>query len=70
MNYKDALAASKKVGASRCEGLPLLAMTCLTLSMGHAINPEMVYNGAVKLGHDARAVRKLPLDQMSDLMFV
>jgi hypothetical protein len=59
MSYEKALERSKKVGANKAEGLPLLAMTCKALSVVHAINPKLVYEGARKLNLDANAVRKL-----------
>lgn len=48
MNYADALKEANNVGASKAEGLPLLAMTLKALAAVHAINPEMAFNGAVK----------------------
>jgi hypothetical protein len=70
MTYERALERWKKVGASKAEGLPLLAMTCKALSLAHAINPKLAYDGAKKLGLDAHAVRKLDAIALGDLMFV
>ena len=70
MTYENALERWKKVGAGKAEGLPLLAMTCETLSLAHAVNPRMVYEGARKLNLDASAVRKLDAVALGDLMFV
>lgn len=70
MTYERALERSKKVGASKAERLPLLAMTCQALSLAHAINPELAYEGARKLDLDAGAVRKLGPAALGDLMFV
>lgn len=70
MTYEQALERMKEVGASKAEGLPLLAMTCQALSFAHAINPKMAYDGARKLNLDAKAVRKLAPVALGDLMFV
>lgn len=70
MTYEHALEQWKKVGASKAEGLPLLAMTCQTLSFVHAINPRLTYEGARKLNLDAKAVRKLDPIALGDLMFI
>jgi hypothetical protein len=70
MNYQKALEQAKKVGASKAEGLPLLAITCQALSLAHAINPKLCYDGARKVRLDASAVRKLAPDALGDLMFV
>lgn len=70
MHYNLALQEAERVGAANAKGLPLLAQTLWTLSRVHAINPEMAYNGAVKLGYDAKAVRRLAPVELGDLMFV
>ncbi len=70
MTYEHALERWKKAGASKAEGLPLLAMTCQALSLAHAINPKLAYEGAKKLNLDARAVRRLAPIALGDLMFV
>jgi len=44
MTYDEALAAAKKVGASKAESVPLLAITIKTLALVHAINPKLVYS--------------------------
>lgn len=69
MTYEDALKASKKIGASKAEGLPLLAMTVATLALVHAINPRLVYAGAIKRRLTAAHVRKLSGLALGDLMF-
>ena len=70
MTYEDALKASKKIGASKAEGLPLLAMTIAALALAHAINPKLAYDGAVKLGLTSAQVRNLDPVSLGDLMFV
>jgi hypothetical protein len=70
MTYEKALEHMKKVGASKAEGLPLLAMTCQALSFVHAVNPKLCYDGARKVNLDANAVRKLAPTTLGDLMFV
>ena len=69
MTYEEALKAAKKVGASKAEDLPLLAMTVETLAMVHAINPTLVYAGAVKQRLTAAQVRKLNAVTLGNLMF-
>jgi hypothetical protein len=69
MTYEAALKASKKIGASKAEGLPLLAMTVATLALAHAIDPRLVYAGAVKRSMTAAQVRKLDPVSLGDLMF-
>ena len=69
MTYHEALEASKKVGASKAEGLPLLALTIKTLTLVHAISPRLVYEGAVRHGLSADAVRKLDPVSLGNLMF-
>ena len=72
MTYKTALQKAEKVGASKAEGEPLLAMLCCSLAAVHAIAPALVYEGAVKRGLDAKALMKLadadPV-ALGDLMF-
>ena len=73
MNYKQALQAGQKIGASKAEGNVLLAMLCRTLACVHAINPALVYQGAVKQGIDSKALMKLADTDpvaLGDLMFV
>jgi hypothetical protein len=73
MTYQQALKKAEKVGASKAEGQPLLAMYCQTLALVHAINPKLVYEGAVKQGIDGKALVKLAhtdLVAFGDLMFV
>jgi hypothetical protein len=69
MKYHDALKEVERVGASKVEGLPLLAMTLRALALAHAINPELAYDGAVRQGLSAKEVRKLGPVQLGDLMF-
>jgi len=70
MTYEQALAQAKKIGAGKTEGLPLLAITCKAISLAHAINPKLAYEGARKLGLDANAVRRLDPIAIGDLTFV
>ncbi len=73
MTYKQALQAATKIGASRAEGQTLLALLCRTLASVHAINPALVYEGAIKKGIDAKALTKLADSDpvaLGDLMFV
>jgi hypothetical protein len=72
MTYQQALKKCWKVGASKAEGKPFLAMVCQTLASIHAINPKLVYEGAVKQGIDAKALVKLADTDpvaLGDLMF-
>ena len=73
MTYQQALQAAKKLGASKAEGNVLLAMICQSLASIHAINPALVYQGAVKQGMDGKALVKLADTDpvaLGDLMFV
>lgn len=73
MTYKQALQAGEKIGASKADGEVFLAMLCRTYACIHAINPSLVYAGAVKQGIDAKALEKLAADDpvgLGDLMFV
>ncbi len=69
MSYDEALKAAKKVGASKAESEPLLAITIASLALVHAINPRLVYAGAIKQRLTAAQVRKLPPVGLGDLMF-
>lgn len=69
MTYAEALELSKKVGASKAEGLPLLAMTIKTLALVHAISPRLVYEGAMRHGMSAAQVRRLTPVALGNLMF-
>jgi hypothetical protein len=73
MTYKQALKRAEKDGASKAEGKALLAMLCCSLAAVHAISPALVYEGAVKLGFDSKALMTLadadPV-ALGDLMFV
>jgi hypothetical protein len=69
MTYDEALAKAKKVGASKAENEPLLAITIATLALAHAINPRLAYDGAVKRRLTAAQVRKLDGLALGDLMF-
>ena len=70
MSYEEALKEAKRVGASKAEDLPLLAMTVATLAMVHAINPKLVYAGAIKQRLTASQVRKLDAVSLGNLMFI
>lgn len=69
MTYDEALAAAKKSGMSKVEGLPLLAVTVETLGMVHAISPKLVFDGAVRKQLTAAQVRKLSPVSLGNLMF-
>ena len=73
MTYQQALHAGKRIGTSTAEGNILLAMLCHSLAGVHAIDPALVYEGAVKQGIDGKALVKLadtdPVG-LGDLMFV
>ena len=73
MTYNQALQTAQKIGASKAQGKALLAMLCESLAYVHAINPALVFAGAVKQGIDAKALMKLadadPV-ALGDLMFV
>lgn len=73
MTYKQALQKAEKIGASKADGKPLLAMICRSLAAVHAINPAMVFEGAVKQGIDGKALMTLAHANpvaLGDLMFV
>lgn len=70
MTYAEALKAANKVGASKAEGLPLLALTIKALAVAHAISPRLVYEGAVRKGLSAAEVRTLDPVSLGNLMFV
>lgn len=70
MTYERALEAAKNIGASKVKGLPHLAVTIEALALAHAINPKLVYEGAVKQGLTASQVRKLDAVALGDLMFL
>jgi hypothetical protein len=70
MNYSDALKEVERVGPSKVQGLPLLAMTLRALALVHAINAELAFNGAVKQDLSAKEVRRLGPTELGDLMFV
>lgn len=72
MTYKQALKRADRIGASKADNEPLLAMLCRSLAAVHAINPALVYEGAVKKGIDGKTLMKLAADPVAlgDLMFV
>jgi hypothetical protein len=70
MSYEQALKEALRVGAGKCDGLALLALTCEALARIHAVNPRLVFEGARKQGLDAERVRKLDPVDLGDLMFV
>lgn len=70
MDYKQALAESKRTGAAKAQGEAHLAMTCRSLSHLHAINPAMVYSGAQKRSLTGYDLLKLSGLELGDLMFV
>lgn len=69
MSYEAALEKARQVGAGRCKGMALLAITCEALSHVHAISPRLVFEGARKKGLTAKQVRKLDPVALGDLMF-
>ena len=73
MTYKQALNRAEKIGASNADGKPLLAMLCQTLAAIYAINPALVYEGAIKQDIDSKTLMRLadadPV-ALGDLMFV
>ena len=69
MTYAEALKVANKVGASKAEGLPLLALTIKALALAHAISPRLVYEGAVRKGLSAAEVRTLDPVSLGNLMF-
>ncbi len=73
LSYKEALAEARKQGAANAQGFALLAQTVSVASIGHAVNPELVYEGAVKLGKSPKEIVRLSVDDpasFGDLMFV
>jgi len=73
MTYKHALQVANKRGASKAEGKALLALLCRSLAAVHAINPALVYEGAVKQGIDSKTLMNLAAADpvaLGDLMFV
>ena len=73
MTYREALQKAEKVGASKAEGKVLLALLCRSLAAVHAVNPALVYEGAVKQGIDSKTLMKLAAADpvaLGDLMFV
>lgn len=66
MSYEAALKEALRVGAGKCEGLSLLALTCEALARVHAVNPRLVFDGARKKGLDAERVRKLDAVGLGD----
>jgi hypothetical protein len=69
MTYHEALKSASEVGASKAEGLPLLAITIASLALVHAISPPLVFEGAARRGLSAADVRKLDSVSLGDLMF-
>lgn len=73
MTYPQALKQARKVGAAHAEGDALLAQTVYAVSSLHAVNPEMIYDGAVKLGKTPKQVAELAAHDciaFGNLMFV
>lgn len=69
MTYTQALATARRIGASRVQGDGHLAQTCYVLSLVHAINPALVYDGARSRGITADVLRKMAPADIGDLMF-
>lgn len=73
MTYKQALQRAEKIGASKAEGKPFLAKICRSLAAVHALNPALVFEGAVKQGIDSKTLMKLSATDpvaLGDLIFV
>lgn len=70
MNYKQAIAAANKVGASKATGLPLLAITISSYALAHAIPAEMTYDAAVRQGLDAAAIHKMVRNDLPTFSFL
>lgn len=70
MKYEVALDRARAVGAARANGLPLLAQTCSVLSLAHAVNPAMLYDGARKMGLSADKLVKLVAENVGEFAFV
>lgn len=68
MTYQEALSKSKG-RAGKAEGQSLLAIAVASLARIHAINPEMVYDGAVQRGLTHGEVLKMSPMELADLMF-
>jgi len=68
--YKEALAEAERVGASRAVGDAELAQACLSLSRAHAVNPEMLYNGAKANGLSGTELARLAHDDPGAFAFV
>ena len=68
--YKEALAEAERVGASRAAGDAELAQACLALSRAHAVNPEMLYNGAKANGLSGIELARLANDDPGTFAFV
>lgn len=70
MNYKEATQEWQRVSVSHAKGEALIAMTCLTLSQAHpGINPEKLYDGAIKEKVSYKRLVKMTGMELSDLMF-
>lgn len=72
--FKQALQEAKKVGAAKAQGEAHIAQLAHTLCIGHpGCNPEMIYNGALKLNLSAKALMRMASEDpagFGDLMFV
>ena len=69
MRYKKALQTAAKVGSSQACDDGLLAQVCRSLSSIHAINPELVYDGAKREGLTARELIKMSPVDIGNLQF-
>lgn len=73
MTYTQALAAGTGKCGTKLSEESLLAAACHVVSLVHAINPTLVFDGARKKGLRAKDVCRLSNDDpigLSDLMFV
>lgn len=66
--YEAALKAAD--GSPKPDADGLLATACYCLSMVHAVNPGMLFNGAKKKGLSHRQVMKLESDNPVELAFL
>lgn len=71
--YEKALEKSSRVGASKCQGPALIAMTCETLGRAHpGLSPKLLYDGAIKSRLTSAQLLKMSEENpasLGDLMF-
>lgn len=70
MSYAEACREIKRKGVARVTGVAEVAVMAQTLALVHpAISPKILFEGAVKRGVTAEQLRKMPVNELSDLMF-